>query len=398
MRGCSLKSATTSSIRTWRVEDHAESVASGKTLADIARDPRAPHWQSDRPSATAERARTRAAARTRRGRARISRARCSRRPSTAPFDDPKWLFELKWDGYRAIVRVERDGTVAIASRNGKDFAAEVSRTRSPRRARSPNGPSSSTARSSSSTRDGKPSFGALQERLDRFGRTAPEKRPVTFVAFDLLYGNGRDLRGEPLTERKAALEAILTGPGPAMFSKHVTGTGTHALRTRKGTRPRRHRRQARRLDLSGAPFQRLGEDQSGRPSGSRDRRLDRSARQPQAFRRAAGRRLRRRDAPLCRLRRHRLRRQEARGDRREARAARAHDVARSTSGRRPRRPRTGSRRRSSRRSRSRSGRATARCATPSSSHCASDKDPHDVVRERAEPAPPRAKAAARKRA
>jgi bifunctional non-homologous end joining protein LigD len=73
--------------------------------------------------------------------------------------------------------------------------------------------------------DGKPSFSALQERLDRFGRTRPLERPVTFVAFDLLYGNGRDLRNEPLERRKAALEALLTGHGPVLYSKHVEGDG-----------------------------------------------------------------------------------------------------------------------------------------------------------------------------
>ena len=72
---------------------------------------------------------------------------------------------------------------------------------------------------------GRPSFGALQERLDRFGRSAPHKTPITFVVFDLLYGNGRDLRDEPLEARKAALEAMLTGRGPVMFSKHVLKNG-----------------------------------------------------------------------------------------------------------------------------------------------------------------------------
>ncbi len=83
---------------------------------------------------------------------------------------------------------------------------------------------------------GRPSFGALQERLDRFGRSAPERAPVTFVVFDLLYGNGRDLRDEPLVERKAALEAILTGEGPVMYSKHVErdGTGLYALAQERG--------------------------------------------------------------------------------------------------------------------------------------------------------------------
>src|SRR5260370_40704648 len=37
-----------------------------------------------------------------------------------PFDDPNWLFELKWDGYRAIAFIE-DGSVRLISRNQNDL-------------------------------------------------------------------------------------------------------------------------------------------------------------------------------------------------------------------------------------------------------------------------------------
>jgi bifunctional non-homologous end joining protein LigD len=205
----------------WRVEDHAESVKSGRTLADIARDPRAPHWISNRPES--------AAARAPRAAPKLAPLPEVTQPMLAtaidaPFDDPKWLFELKWDGYRALARIERDGTVNLTSRNGNDFAKKF--------------PELATLADAFSERPlivdgeivvldskGRPSFGALQERLDRFGRADPGKRPVTFIAFDLLYGNGRDLRGEPLEARKAALESIVTGRGPVMYSKHVLGDG-----------------------------------------------------------------------------------------------------------------------------------------------------------------------------
>jgi bifunctional non-homologous end joining protein LigD len=206
----------------WRIDDHAESVKSGKTLAEIAADPRAPHWESDRPVEARAKA------------ARASKRKVQPVPDISgpmlatsraePFDDPKWFFELKWDGYRAIARIEGDGKVALASRNGKDFAVKF--------------PELAAIADAFSERpvvvdgeivvlddDGRPSFGALQERLDRFGRTAPHKAPVTFIVFDLLYGNGRDLRGEPLSVRQAALESMLTGRGPVMLSKHVEGTG-----------------------------------------------------------------------------------------------------------------------------------------------------------------------------
>ncbi len=205
---------------TWRVEDHAESVKSGKTLADIARDRKAAKWTSSKPTPAAVRRPSRAV--------EALPAVTSPMLATAidaPFDDPKWLFELKWDGYRALVRIERDGSVEITSRNGTDFTAKFSELGA-----LADGfverPLIIDGEIVVLDDDGRPSFGALQERLDRFGRANPSKRPVTFVAFDVLYGNGRDLREEPLEKRKAALEAMLTGRGPVMFSKHVIGEGT----------------------------------------------------------------------------------------------------------------------------------------------------------------------------
>ena len=40
-----------------------------------------------------------------------------------PFDDDDWLFEIKWDGYRAVAFIE-DGQVRLVSRNQNDLTAE----------------------------------------------------------------------------------------------------------------------------------------------------------------------------------------------------------------------------------------------------------------------------------
>ena len=203
----------------WRIEDHARSVKTGKTLADYAHDPKAPHWDSSRPAAAPARKRPRA----------VEPVPAVESPMLAtaveePFDDPDYLFELKWDGYRALATIDRDGAVTIASRNGNDFTKKFPELGSLAQAFSER-PLVIDGELVILDEEGRPSFGALQERLDRFGRSAPERAPVTFVVFDLLYGNGRDLRAEPLEARKSALEAILTGEGPVMFSKHVTGDG-----------------------------------------------------------------------------------------------------------------------------------------------------------------------------
>jgi len=207
----------------WRIEDHAESIKSGRTLADIAKDPGAPHWQSSRPASRQAPKRSALAAKTLQPLPRSVQPMLATSVD-APFDDPAWLFELKWDGYRALAQIDRDGKLTLVSRNGKDFAAKF--------------PEFASLAESFTERPvivdgeivvldkkGRSSFGALQERLDRFGRVNPSKFAVTFVVFDLLYGNGRDLRKEPLEKRKAILESILTGKGPVLFSKHVLGQG-----------------------------------------------------------------------------------------------------------------------------------------------------------------------------
>jgi bifunctional non-homologous end joining protein LigD len=205
----------------WRIEDHAKSVKSGLTLAQIARDAKAPQWTSSRPVETP--ASKRAAAR----RVEPLPAIASPMLATAvdaPFDDPKWLFELKWDGYRALATIDRAGGVSLASRSGNDFTKSFPELQQLAAAFSER-PLIVDGEIVVLDKNGRPSFGALQERLDRFGRQAPEKNPITFVVFDLLYGNGRDLRAEPLEERKKILESLLTGVGPVMLSKHVLGDG-----------------------------------------------------------------------------------------------------------------------------------------------------------------------------
>ena len=43
------------------------------------------------------------------------------RETDSAFDDKQWLFEIKWDGYRAISEIN-DGKVLLYSRNGNSFA------------------------------------------------------------------------------------------------------------------------------------------------------------------------------------------------------------------------------------------------------------------------------------
>jgi bifunctional non-homologous end joining protein LigD len=46
-----------------------------------------------------------------------------------------------------------------------------------------------------------------------------------FVAFDLLWLNGRDLRGRPLVDRKAALRTLIRNGGRILYADHIDGKG-----------------------------------------------------------------------------------------------------------------------------------------------------------------------------
>jgi bifunctional non-homologous end joining protein LigD len=202
------------------VNDHPESAKTGKTLDDIAGSTTAKKWQSDRPAASAKK------------RMPAKRAKADPLPrnvspmlatlADAPFDDPAWLFEVKWDGYRAIAIVAADGTLALTSRNGldllkrfKDIGAIGAAFRSL--------PVIVDGEVCAIDAAGRSSFQALQQADIAVRGTA--RAPLTYVAFDLLYADGRDLRELPLEERKARLEKLIVPDRGVMYSKHIIGRG-----------------------------------------------------------------------------------------------------------------------------------------------------------------------------
>ena len=115
---------------------------------------------------------------------------------------PGWLFEVKWDGYRAIAYV-RAGEARLRSRNDNDlterFAAvarEVARA-----VKSPDCVLDGEV--CALDEDGRPSFSAMQQ--------GKPETPIVFEAFDLLELEGEPLVGLPLAERHARLAALLDG-------------------------------------------------------------------------------------------------------------------------------------------------------------------------------------------
>lgn len=195
--------------------DHPESVKSGKTLADVAADPRARTWQSKQSARHAQATRRRPTVKL----DPLPRPKGLMLATLVdgPFDDPDWLFEIKWDGYRALCTVE-DGKLSLVSRNGLDLLR-----------RFPNLTELSGAFASlpvmvdgevvSLDAQGRSAFQRLQES---------QKKPagLTYVAFDLLYADGKDLRSQPLEKRKALLERLIRDEALVMYSKHVVERGT----------------------------------------------------------------------------------------------------------------------------------------------------------------------------
>jgi bifunctional non-homologous end joining protein LigD len=185
----------------WNIDEHDGSATTGRTLEEIKEE--LPPKRRAIPIHPAE----------------LQGARKSAMPSRAepmlatladhPFSDPNWLFEIKWDGVRALARIE-NGTLALRSRTGVDIAK-----RYPELASLPNALAARQAILDGEIvaldAQGHSNFERLQERMHV---RAPSESLVTqiravYFAFDVLYCDGYDLREAPLLERKQLLQRLL---------------------------------------------------------------------------------------------------------------------------------------------------------------------------------------------
>jgi bifunctional non-homologous end joining protein LigD len=135
-------------------------------------------------------------------------------PRQFPFSDPDWIFEPKWDGYRALCLIEH-GSVRFMSRNSKELTERFPELATIDKA----------IKVRSAILDGEivgldendlPCFEDLQNR---------KKCLVVYFAFDLLMLNGKDLRNQPLIERKSLLERILKKASHVRYTEHIVGEG-----------------------------------------------------------------------------------------------------------------------------------------------------------------------------
>lgn len=135
-------------------------------------------------------------------------------PGGKPFTSADWLYELKFDGYRCLARVQ-DGKVELRTKAGNDCTAwypEVAQTL----ATLPGGPHVIDAEACVLDQIGRSDFNLLHERAARRGWYAGCP-PVTLCAFDLLFEGGRNLMALPLVQRKARLRRLLVAAPGVLF-------------------------------------------------------------------------------------------------------------------------------------------------------------------------------------
>lgn len=122
-----------------------------------------------------------------------------------------WAYELKWDGVRALVSVHPDTGLRVSARRGTDASARYPELAGIAEAY-PGRELILDGEIVAFDEEGHPSFGLLQRRMNladpiRIARRRAET-PVTYVAFDLLWLDGRSLLDEPYESRRALLAGL----------------------------------------------------------------------------------------------------------------------------------------------------------------------------------------------
>ena len=150
-----------------------------------------------------------------------------------PFDGEDWLFEIKWDGYRAIAFIA-DGKVRLVSRNQNELTGRYPELKDiPQFIKAKNAILDGEV--VALDREGKPSFSLMQQRTGfRPGgkrAAANAEVPVLYYAFDLLYLDGYDWRRKPVEERKSKLSSIVMAGDALRYSDHYEARGKALFET-----------------------------------------------------------------------------------------------------------------------------------------------------------------------
>ncbi len=139
-----------------------------------------------------------------------------------PFDEPGWIYEIKWDGYRAIALVNK-GKVDLISRNNKSFNEKFYPVTDTLKKWEINAIVDGEV--AVLNEEGTANFGSLQN-----WRSEVDGELIYYV-FDILWLNGYSLKDVPLTRRREILKQNLPGEGIIRLSEDFKTTATDFLAT-----------------------------------------------------------------------------------------------------------------------------------------------------------------------
>ncbi len=216
-----IKKKDDAAVPGWDIEQHAVSVKTGRTQAEIA---------ADLPGKMAAK--------------KVEKKKAVGGDPMPGFFTPmsasvadqmprgdNWMFEIKWDGVRGLIFID-DGAMKIYTRTDNRCEQQY-----PELQVLPHYIDAQQAVLDGEivALDGKgvSKFELIQPRIHTRDAAAiakmASKSPVHLYLFDLLYLNGHDLRRTPLRERKRLLEGIVKPFELVRVSSHLTGTGDELL-------------------------------------------------------------------------------------------------------------------------------------------------------------------------
>ena len=235
----------------YEVDAHDGSVLTGRSMEEIAADKKSAEWGEEKPGAIKrlskqttrqpDKQTTRQARKDRdmsinwaelAGRAKGARKMAM--PDTlkpmlatlvdAPFTSDEWLYEIKWDGYRALAFVE-DGKARLVSRNQNDLTQAFAELAAELPARVKAGRALIDGEIVALDEQGRSSFSLMQQRtgVGKNGRSlrhANTEIPIAFYAFDLLHVDEWSLTGVALEGRKRLLCEALETDARVRYSEH----------------------------------------------------------------------------------------------------------------------------------------------------------------------------------
>jgi bifunctional non-homologous end joining protein LigD len=137
------------------------------------------------------------------------------------FDSPEWLFEIKWDGYRAIAEINKSGN-KLYSRNGLTFDKAYPKVFEALKSIKKNAVLDGEI--VVFDEKGKPNFQKLQNYKSN------DKYTIQYYVFDILELDGKSLVNNTLIERKDILKGILPESNVIKYCDHVEDEGKTLFR------------------------------------------------------------------------------------------------------------------------------------------------------------------------